>query len=64
MRQRMKTYGASRLPWPTKTPEDRWHSFVRYYAMGPAPFETRAINTFAQPGDILMDPFSDLANDD
>ena len=58
----MKTYGISRLPWPAKTPEHRWYGLGRYYAMFPAPFVTRAVNTFTQRGDVVMDPFCGRGN--
>lgn len=62
IRQRMKTYGISRLPWPVKTPEHRWYGLGRYYAMFPAPFVTRAVNTFTKRGDVVMDPFCGRGN--
>ena len=58
----MKTYGISRLPWPAKTPEHRWYGLGRYYAMFPAPFVTRAVKAFTQPGDVVMDPFCGRGN--
>lgn len=58
----MKTYGISRLPWPAKTPEHRWYGLGRYYAMFPAPFVTRAVNTFTKRGDVVMDPFCGRGN--
>lgn len=58
----MKTYGISRLPWPANTAEHRWYGLGRYYAMFPAPFVTRAVKTFTQPGDVVMDPFSGRGN--
>ena len=58
----MKTYGISRLPWPANTAEHRWYGLGRYYAMFPAPFVTRAVRTFTQPGDVVMDPFSGRGN--
>ena len=62
IRQRMKTYGISRLPWPVKTPEHRWYGLGRYYAMFPAPFVTRAVKAFTQRGDAVMDPFCGRGN--
>ena len=58
----MKTYGISRLPWPAKTPEHRWYGLGRYYAMFPAPFVTRAVKVFTEPGDVVMDPFCGRGN--
>ena len=58
----MTTYGVSRLPWPAGTPQHRWYGLGRYYAMFPAPFVTRAINTFTECGDVVMDPFSGRGN--
>ena len=58
----MKTYGISRLPWPANTAEHRWYGLGRYYAMFPAPFVTRAVKTFTEPGDVVMDPFSGRGN--
>ena len=58
----MKTYGISRLPWPPNTAEHRWYGLGRYYAMFPAPFVTRAVMTFTEPGDVVMDPFSGRGN--
>ena len=58
----MKTYGVSRLPWPARTPQHRWYGLGRYYAMFPAPFVTRAVETFTEPGDVIMDPFSGRGN--
>ena len=58
----MKTYGISRLPWPASTAEHRWYGLGRYYAMFPAPFVTRAVMTFTEPGDVVMDPFSGRGN--
>ena len=58
----MKTYGISRLPWPANTAEHRWYGLGRYYAMFPAPFVTRAVTTFTDPGDVVMDPFSGRGN--
>ena len=58
----MKTYGISRLPWPANTAEHRWYGLGRYYAMFPAPFVTRAVTTFTEPGDVVMDPFSGRGN--
>lgn len=58
----MKTYGISRLPWPANTAEHRWYGLGRYYAMFPAPFVTRAVKTFTEPGDVVMDPFCGRGN--
>ena len=58
----MKTHGISRLPWPANTAEHRWYGLGRYYAMFPAPFVTRAVTTFTEPGDLVMDPFSGRGN--
>lgn len=65
IRQRMKTYGASRLPWLPTTLEHRcWYGLDAYYAMFSAPFVIRTIKTFARPGDVLMDPLCGLTNAD
>ncbi len=58
----MTAYGISKLPWPTCTPQHRWYGLGRYYAMFPAPFVTRAVETFTEPGDVTMDPFSGRGN--
>ena len=58
----MKTYGISRLPWPANTAEHRWYGLGRYYAMFPAPFVTRAVKTFTDREDVVMDPFSGRGN--
>ena len=58
----MITHGVSRLPWPASTAEHRWYGLGRYYAMFPAPFVTRAVSTFTEPGDVVMDPFSGRGN--
>ena len=58
----MITYGVSRLPWPACTPQHRWYGLGRYYAMFPAPFVTRAVKTFTEWGDVIMDPFSGRGN--
>ena len=34
----------------------------RYYAMFPAPFVTKAVETFTEKGDVIMDPFSGRGN--
>ena len=62
IRQGTKTYGISRLPWPANTPEHRWYGLGRYYAMFPAPFVTRAVKAFTQPGEVVMDPFCGRGN--
>lgn len=58
----MTTYGVSRLPWPAATPQHRWYGLGRYYAMFPAPFVTKAVKTFTERGDVVMDPFSGRGN--
>lgn len=58
----MNTYGISRLPWPARTPEHRWYGLGRYYAMFPAPFVTKAVETFTDHGEVVMDPFSGRGN--
>ena len=57
-----KTHGISKLPWPARTAEHRWYGLGRYYAMFPAPFVTRAVRTFTEPGDVVLDPFSGRGN--
>ena len=58
----MTTYGISRLPWPTSTPQHRWYGLGRYYAMFPAPFVTSALQAFTSRDDVVMDPFSGRGN--
>lgn len=58
----MITYGISRLPWPSRTPEHRWYGLGRYYAMFPAPFVVSAIRAFTERGEAVMDPFSGRGN--
>ena len=57
-----KTHGISKLPWPARTAEHRWYGLGRYYAMFPAPFVTRAVRAFTEPGDVVLDPLSGRGN--